>query len=64
MSLVGMLKSAVNLRVISSEVLPSLHEWIQVRNGIVNSRDEVVVTQRLAKTIVEEIIKIVNGFPR
>ncbi|RRV40099.1 SIR2 family protein [Pseudomonas sp. p106] len=63
LSLLGMIKSAAKRRVIDDECLSDLHEWIHIRNGIVHSRDDVFVSQRLAKTIVDGIVKIVDGFP-
>lgn len=48
---------------IQPEWLSSLHEWIHVRNSIVHSSGDVDVSQRLAKTIVDGIVKIVDSFP-
>lgn len=62
-SLLGMIKSAVNRGLIQPEWLSSLHEWIHVRNSIVHSRGDVDVSQKLAKTIVDGIVKIVDSFP-
>lgn len=62
-SLLGMIKSAVKRGVIQPEWLASLHEWIHVRNSIVHSRGDIDVSQKLAKTIVDGIVKIVNSFP-
>lgn len=38
-SLIGMIKSAVDRGMISRDVLPSLQYWIQLRNGIVHSKE-------------------------
>jgi hypothetical protein len=62
-ALLGMIKSAVKRGLIQPEWLASLHECIHVRNSIVHSRGDVDVSQKLAKNIVDGIVKIVNSFP-
>jgi hypothetical protein len=62
-SLVGMMRRAVNRKALQAEWLPSLHEWIHVGNSIVHSRGNVVISQKLAKSIVHGIIKVMDSFP-
>lgn len=62
LSLIGMIKSAVNRGLISVEALPNLQNWIQLRNGIVHSKEELKVTRGMAKTIVDGVIRIVSEF--
>ncbi|WP_346398829.1 SIR2 family NAD-dependent protein deacylase [Pseudomonas syringae] len=63
-SLIGMVKSGIKKGLISDDVLPNLYEWIQIRNGIVHSKDDVGASARNAKMIVDGVTKIVSGFSR
>ncbi|MGE8047141.1 SIR2 family NAD-dependent protein deacylase [Pseudomonas monteilii] len=61
-SLLSMIKTAVNRKIIDADWMPRLHEWVLIRNSIVHSRGGVDITQKLAKSIVDGIAKIVGEF--
>lgn len=64
LSLNGMIKSAYTRELISADMLPQILEWIQIRNGIVHSKEGLAVTSKIAKPIVDGVVKIVKGFPK